>query len=108
MSAAKQMQMQMMYRLSAIVACIHNDPVAVIQLFFARDLCCRSHQMTHQHRIFSQRLRHRADVLFRNNQQMGRSLRIDVWEPDAKFIFIDTACRDSAVDDLAEQAVRVV
>ena len=38
MPAAEQVQMQMVHRLSAIVACVHDDPVSIVQLLFACDL----------------------------------------------------------------------
>ena len=105
MSAAQQVQMQVVHSLPAIVACVHDDPVAIVQLLFACDLSRRGHQMAHQRRIFSQRLRRRANVLFGNDQQMRGRLRIDVGKADAEFVFVHAVGRNGAVDNLAEQTV---
>ena len=56
MSAAKQMQMQVVHRLATIVSCINDDPVTIIQLLVTSNCRCRGHQMTHQRSIFGQRL----------------------------------------------------
>ena len=57
MPAAEEVQMQMVHRLPAIVARVHDDPVTIVQFLFACDLCRGGHQMAHQRRIFGQRLR---------------------------------------------------
>jgi hypothetical protein len=41
-------------------------------------------------------------VLFRDDQQVNRSLGIDVGECDAKLVFIDAICRNIPGEDLAE------
>ena len=105
MPAAEQMQMQMVDRLAAIVACVHNDPVTMIQLFFACNLRRRRHHMTDQRSIFSQRLRGGDNVLPGNNQKMCRRLGIDVGEADAAFVFVHAASRYGAGYDLAKQTV---
>ena len=57
MSAAKQMQMQMVHCLASIVTRIHDDAITVVQLLFARDLRRSGHQVANQWCIFGQRLR---------------------------------------------------
>ena len=57
MPATEQVKMQVVHRLAAIVARIHNDPVTTVQLLFAPDLRGCGHQMAHQRGIFGQRLR---------------------------------------------------
>ena len=105
MSAAQQMQMQVMHGLPAIVPSVHDDPVTVVQLLFTRNLSCCSHKMAHQRRILGQSLCRRADVLLGNDQQMRGGLGIDIGEADAEFVFVDAAGGNSAVDDLAKKAV---
>jgi hypothetical protein len=107
MPASEQVQMQVVHGLAAIVTRIHNNSVTLIQLLFTGNRSGRSHQMAHQSSVLSQRLRRRADVLFRNHEHMCRCLGIDVRESDAKFVFIDTIGRNSARHDLAKQAVRI-
>jgi len=106
MPATQQVQMQMVHRLAAFVARIHNNSVTPIKLLLAGNRSGRSHQMTHQRSVFGQSLRGRADVLFGNHEHMRGSLGIDIREANAKFVFINTISRNGAVDDLAEQAVR--
>ena len=105
MPAAEQVQMQVVHRLPAIVACVHDDPVTVVQLLFARNLRRRGHQMAHQRSIFGRHLRRRADVLLGDHQKVCGRLRIDVGEADAAFVFVHAASRYGAGYDLAKQTV---
>lgn len=106
MPSPKQVQVQVVHRLSSIVSRVHNDAITIVQLLFTRNLSRRGHQMTHQRRIFRQRLRSRPDMLFGNDQQMRGSLRIDIGKANAEFVFIHAAGWNSTVDDFAEKAVR--
>ena len=47
-------------------------------------------------------LRLGRDVLFGNNKQMRRSLRIDIREADAPLIFIHTVGRNRTFNNLAK------
>ena len=105
MSAAKQMQMQMIHCLAAIIARVHDDSVTFDQLLASCDLASRRHQRAHQASIFSNCTRRRSNMLFGNDQHMSRRLRIDIRKPNAKFIFIDAACWNIPRDDPAEKAV---
>jgi hypothetical protein len=105
MPPTQQMQMQMIHRLPAIRARVDDDPVTAVQLLPTRNLYSRSHQVAHQRSISRHRLRSRSDVLLRNDQQMLRSLRIDIGKGDAEFILIHTIRWNGAGDDLAEEAV---
>lgn len=105
MPSTKQMQMQVVHRLPPIISRVHDDPVTLIQLLFARNLCRRSHQMTHQRRIFGQRLRGRTNVLLRNDQEVRGRLGIDVRKADTAFVFIDPVRGYGARDNLAEKAI---
>jgi len=105
-SAAQQMQMQMMHRLTAIIAGVDDDSVSTVQLVTAGDLCRGRHQMAYQCGVLGKRLGLRGDMLFGNDQDVGRCLRIDVRKPDGQFILINATCWYRAMDDLAEQAVR--
>jgi hypothetical protein len=103
--AAQQVQMQMMDRLSAIVARIHNDPVASIKVQGTRNICRSRHQQAQQRSILSNALCQRGNMLFGNDQQMRRSLRVDVRKYDAALILVDSVGWDGARDDLAKQAI---
>jgi len=45
MSAAEQMEMEMVYRLAAVLSGVDDHAVAPIQLLPPGDLCCHSHEM---------------------------------------------------------------
>ena len=57
MSPAKQVQMQVIHRLPAIVPRVDDNPVTIVQLLFARNLGCCGHQMAHQRSVFGKCLR---------------------------------------------------
>ena len=99
------MQMQVVHRLPAIVSRVHNNPVTLVQLLFARDLRRRGHQMAHQRSIFGRHLRRRADVLLGDHQKVCGRLRIDVGEADAAFVFIHAARWYGTRDNLAKKAI---
>ena len=105
MPAPQQMQMQMIHCLAAIVTSIHHNPVTLIQPFFTRNFRRSTHQVAHQRSIYCHCLCRGTDVLFGNDKNMGRSLRIDVRKPNAKFVFIDPVGRNGAFYNLAKQAV---
>lgn len=103
MPAAEQMQMQMMHRLSAVVSGVDHYAITILELLAARKVSCGGHQMTKQRLVFRHRLRLGCDVLFGNNEKVGRSLRINVGKSDAKLVLVDTICRYISSDDLAEK-----
>ena len=105
MPAAEQVQVQVVHCLPAIVSRVHDDAVTLVQLLSARNLSRSCHQMTHQSRVFGQRLSRGADVLLGNHQKVRRRLRIDVREADAAFVFIHAVRRYGAGDDLAKQTI---
>ena len=105
MSAAEQMEMEMVHRLAAILSGVDDHAIASIQLLPSRNLCCHSHEVPQQRSVLGQRLRLRRDVLFGNNQQVRRRLRIDIGKTDAEFILMHSIGGDGSGDDFAEQAV---
>ncbi len=105
MPAAEQMQMQVVHSLPSIVPCVHDDPVAIVQRFFACDLCRCSHQVTHQCSVFCQSLCRRSYVLLGDYQQVRGRLGIDVGEADAQLVFVYAASRNRSIDDLAKKTV---
>lgn len=105
MPAPKQVQMQMIHRLPALLTSVYYNPVTLIQPFFPRNSRRRTHQVAHQRGIFRYRLRRGTDVLFGNNKDMCRSLGIDIRKPNAKFVFIDPVGRNRSFNNLAKEAV---
>ena len=96
------MQMQVIYRLPAIDSCIHHDPKTLRQLLLFRQLRCDQHQMPQKFPICLTDLVQRGDVLARNNQQMHRSLRMNVGKRNAGRILIDLRSWDFSNRDLAK------
>ena len=80
MPSAKQMQVQVLDRLDAIRPCVDDDAVAAIKSRTARNLGGLRHHVSKQRSMPFLRVRLRGDVFFRNDQQMGRSLRVKVRE----------------------------
>ena len=105
MSAAQQVQMQMIHRLATIIAGVHDDPVAFAQLLVARDRAGRRHQRPQQPGIFSDALAVEAICRFGMISICVGRLRIDVRKTNAKLVFIDAACWNIPADDPAEEAV---
>lgn len=94
--------MEMVDRLSPVFAGVDDDTISAIQLSLARNVCGDSHQMTKQGCVFGNGLCLRGDVLFGNDEEMGRCLRIDVGKGDAEIILVEAVCRDFAFHDLTE------
>ena len=67
MPARQQVQMQVIDRLSAIVASIHHHPVASIEIQGTRNVCRSSHQTPQQRSIVSNALCQRGNMLFRDD-----------------------------------------
>src|SRR5271156_3794111 len=43
MPATQQVQMQMVYRLAAVIPCVHHDPVTITQVLFMGNRRCSTH-----------------------------------------------------------------
>src|ERR1700721_547212 len=97
--------MQMMDRLSALVARIHNESVTSIEVQGTRSVCRSRHQKAQQRSIAGDALCQRGDMLFRNDQQMRGRLGIDVGKYNAAVGLVDPVGWDGARDDLAKQAI---
>ena len=101
-SPAQQMQMQVIHRLAAVVAGVHDYAITGGEFFFARDLCYRPQQMAQQRGVFLARFRERNDVLARHNQQVNRRLRMNVRKGDTFLILVNTSRGNASIDDLAK------
>ena len=97
--------MEMVYHLAAVFARIDDDAIAAIQLPRTGEIGSGRHHMPQQLSVFGHRLRLGDDVLLRNDEQVGRGLRVDIGKSDAEIVFKDTVRRNFALYDLAEQTV---
>src|SRR5690606_36403740 len=107
-ASAEQMHVQMENRLAAIGVRICDDSVTgVRKTFVAGDLCGRQHQMSDKLLLILSRGIERLDMHTRNDQNMRRSLRLDVIERDAPVVFVNDASRNGSFDDLAKYTVLI-
>jgi hypothetical protein len=106
MPAAQKMQMEVIYRLSAVIPGVDDDAVASVQLMSAGELGGCGHQMSQQRRVFSQRLGLRGDVLLGDDKQMRRRLWVDIGKADAEVVLIHSTGGNGAGNDLTEETVR--
>lgn len=101
-ASTQQMQMKMMDRLPAILPGIDNHAISLAQLLRPRQIG-RSHQKMSQKRfMLGKCLGLRSKVLSGNDQQVNRSLGIDIRKRNAELVLIDTLCRDVTGENLAE------
>ena len=81
------MQMQMFHRLPTVFARIHDNPVAVLETLLAGNIRSGPQQVPQQRAFLLARFVERGDVFPRNNQNMHRSLRIDVRKGVAEVVY---------------------
>ena len=105
MSSAEQMQMQMVDGLSAIGAGIDDEPIAVLQLFPSGNLRGCGDEMPQHGGVFGDGLFGGGQVLLRNDQQMVRSLWVEVGKGKDKIVLVDAFDGNGAGSDLAKDAV---
>lgn len=105
MPSAEQMKVQVVHRLATIVTRIDDDAIAFGKTVRTRDVRGHRDKMAEECTMFRCDLRQRSKVLFRNDQHMRRSLRVDVRERDALLIFVEALYGNRPGDDLAEEAV---
>ncbi len=87
-SSAKQMQMQMINCLSAILTRIDHRAIAVAQPFLPSNFSGCIQQMAQQRLVFPRRLRQRCDVFARHHQHMHSGMRMNVGKGNAALILI--------------------
>jgi hypothetical protein len=101
------MYVQVKYRLAGARPYIQHGPVAVFDFSLTRNL--RGCKMTAANdlRVRSLRLLQSGKVLLRDNQNVRRGLRPDIFEREYVFVFMDLPGRNVAADDAAEKTVRI-
>lgn len=95
----------MVHRLPALFSGVDDDPIAVVQLPAAGNVGGGSHQMAEQWGVFGGCLCLRGDVLFGDDQQVGRGLGINVGKTDTALVFVHTIRWDLSLDNFAEQTI---
>ena len=105
LSAAQNVEVQVVDGLTGVVAAVGDDAVAVFQ---ALGLChLGSHHQTvgNDPGVLSADGAHAGDMRLGDHQDVGGSLGRDVPEGQAQVILVDLGGGDGAGDDLAEQTV---
>src|SRR5260370_41285913 len=97
--------MQMMDGLAAVVAGVDNDAIAAIEPLAPRKVRRGCHQVPKQRFVLGHSLGLRGNVLFGDDNQMRRRLRVDIREADAQLIFVYAVGRDGSGDNLAKQTI---
>ena len=106
MSAAQNMQVNVVYRLAAILIAVHNHPIAVFRDTFAFSYFPgRKEQFSDEFAVLRLQVIHGCDMLLGNDQRMQGCLGIDVPEGQNVVRFVDDIGRDFPVNDFQEQIV---
>ncbi len=88
---------------AAVRPVIDDDAVtAVIEAFFFGNMPRGKKQLAQKRFIPILSLRDAFDFAFRNDEDVSRSLRIDVSKGEQSLRFIDNVCRDLPRDDFLE------
>jgi hypothetical protein len=103
-TAAEEVDMEVIHGLSAVVAGVNDDAVALAQAFFAGYLGGDPDEVTEQSGVMSCCLGERGDVFARQDEDVYGRLRVDVREGIGLLIFIDGNGWDASLDDFAEKA----
>ncbi len=90
MASTQQMKMEMVDRLSAIIPGIDDDAISLVEVMLPGQLSSCSHQVPEQRFMLCNGLRLRCDMFLRDNEQMRRSLRIDIRKAYAELVLINT------------------
>ena len=103
-SAADEMEMNVEHRLSGFAVGVEDGPKAAGRdATLLRDRCRSPHQFSRELVIVGRQVVQRRDVALRHDENVRRSLRVDVVERDDAIILIDNRRRDLSIDDAAEE-----
>lgn len=97
--------MEVANRLAAVFTGIYDDTVTVCKALLARHFCRRPEEMAKECLVALIGVSERADVLARDDENVGGRLGVDVRESVDQLVLVDRAGRDVAFGDLAEDAV---
>ena len=105
-TSSQQMQMQVIYGLSAVGAGVDDDAKTVVEVLLLSDLFGCVEKLA-ENFAGGRSLRERRIMLFGDDQQVNRSLWINVWKCEDGIVFVHACDRDHIAGDLAEEAVGV-
>ncbi len=100
--AADEVNVQMKHRLAGARTYVQHGAVAVFDSALPCDLGCGQVTASDKFRVFGGCLFEAGDVFFGNYENVGRTLRIQVFESKGVLIFVHLLRRNFAFDDAAE------
>ena len=101
------MQMKMKDGLSRAAAIVENGAIAGEQIAFLGEFRCNQLQFPEHRLIFRGGIVQRGKMFSRADQNVRRSLRVDIFKRKHLFIFINEFRRNLLRGDFAEQTIRV-
>jgi hypothetical protein len=106
LSSAQKMDVQMKNGLAAVIVRIDHDAVSFFgKTLTASDLGGGQKQLAERFPVALSRLVERGNVLARDQQNMRRSLRVDVVKSHAKIVFVNFFRRNIARNDFAKNTI---
>lgn len=100
------MDMQVKYALSGVRSDICHQPIACpVYLHLPRDVRCGAKQFASQRVVLFLQSVYIGDVLFGDNQDVHRRLRVDVFESVDVFILVHADRRYPLLRDSAKDAI---
>lgn len=102
LASAEYVEMQVIYSLAAILACVCDYAEAIGKALFGCSFCGDAHQVTEQGFVLFHGVRLRLDVFFRNHQQVYGRDWFNVAEDEALVVFVQFLRRDFVGGDAAE------
>ena len=101
--------MDVKHRLPAVIVGVdHHSIPALVDLQFFSDFRGGHKEMAEDFFVGWSNICKRADLFFRNNHDVNRSLRMDIAKCQADFVFKDDVGWNFAIDDFAEDRRHVL
>ena len=98
------MDVEMVYRLAAVFACVDYYAIAFREALFASQICGYPQQVTEEGGMFFARLGQRNEMFTGRNQEMYGGLGVNIGEGVTAVVLIFGIRRYASLNDLAEKA----
>lgn len=108
MASTDQVYMQVKNTLTRARPNVQHGAVSILDAAFARKFGGDEVTIANIIRIFRFRFFQAPNVPLRNDQDMGRRLRVDVFEGKSALVLVNLPGRRLSPDDSAEQTTRLV
>ena len=98
------MDVEMVYRLAAVFACVDYYAIAFREALFASQICGYPQQVTEEGGMFFARFGQRNEMFTGRNQEMYGGLGVNIGEGVTAVVLIFGIRRYASLNDLAEKA----